>query len=92
MSKRAFRRELEELLKREEIDAVLDVGGHRGAYGHRLRELGYGGRIVSFEPLRKNASTRSGSSSSRFPYSRSTRVRPDMESPFTSWTMEDSSR
>lgn len=55
LSKRAFRRELEELLKREEIDAVLDVGGHRGEYGHRLRDLGYGGRIVSFEPLRENA-------------------------------------
>jgi FkbM family methyltransferase len=32
------------------IDCVLDVGGHHGEYGHFLRQLGYNGKIISFEP------------------------------------------
>ncbi len=40
------------LLARYEIDLVLDVGAHRGDFAARLREAGYRGRIVSFEPLR----------------------------------------
>lgn len=43
------------MIRRAEIDAVLDVGGHKGEYGRRLRDLGFGGRIVTFEPLRENA-------------------------------------
>ncbi|NBM19718.1 FkbM family methyltransferase [Streptomyces sp. GC420] len=39
------------LLPPHEIDLVLDVGAHTGAYGAMLRRHGYRGRIVSFEPL-----------------------------------------
>lgn len=41
------------LLRRYEIDLVLDVGAYSGAYGTMLRRCGYEGRIVSFEPLRE---------------------------------------
>jgi FkbM family methyltransferase len=40
-----------ELFERLRIDCVLDVGAHWGEYGSMLRDWGYGGPIVSFEPV-----------------------------------------
>ncbi len=37
------------------IECVFDIGAHVGDYGASLREFGYAGRIVSFEPVAANA-------------------------------------
>ena len=40
-----------QMLAKLDIELVFDVGANTGQYGTLIRELGYAGRIVSFEPL-----------------------------------------
>jgi FkbM family methyltransferase len=42
------------LFERLEINCVLDIGAHYGEYGKLLRDNGYTGRIISWEPVSKN--------------------------------------
>ena len=39
------------LFHRHQINLILDVGANSGAFGWDMRELGFSGKIVSFEPL-----------------------------------------
>jgi FkbM family methyltransferase len=39
------------LLRQYDIDLIFDVGANIGQYGRELRESGYKGRLISFEPL-----------------------------------------
>jgi FkbM family methyltransferase len=41
------------MLSAHGINLVFDVGANTGQFGQSLRDNGYGGRIVSFEPLSK---------------------------------------
>lgn len=36
------------------INCVIDVGAHEGSFGRELRDMGYAGYIVSFEPVAEN--------------------------------------
>jgi FkbM family methyltransferase len=42
---------LSEVLHRLDVNCVLDVGANQGQYGRLLRDIGYTGHIVSFEPV-----------------------------------------
>lgn len=39
------------VLKSQGVDLVFDVGAARGGFTQELREFGYTGRVVSFEPM-----------------------------------------
>jgi FkbM family methyltransferase len=49
-----FGGDLISLVSQRKIDCVLDVGAFQGTTGRLLRDLGYRGRIVSFEPAQAN--------------------------------------
>lgn len=40
------------ILRAKRIGCVFDVGANHGQYGRFLRQIGYGGYILSFEPVR----------------------------------------
>ena len=50
-------RHLRTLLRRLAINCVLDVGANRGQFARDLRDIGYDGYIVSFEPLAREFKT-----------------------------------
>jgi len=40
------------LLKHHNIDVILDIGANIGQYGGEMRNLGFKGEIISFEPMK----------------------------------------
>jgi FkbM family methyltransferase len=48
---------LRKLLNFLEINCVLDVGANCGQFSSELRKIGYRGRIISFEPVKRVFST-----------------------------------
>lgn len=39
------------LLDQNQVTLLIDVGANQGQYSQRMRQLGYNGKIVAFEPL-----------------------------------------
>lgn len=41
------------ILTNKNINLILDIGAHNGTYCEQLRDDGYKGQVISFEPLKK---------------------------------------
>ncbi|MCR5861172.1 FkbM family methyltransferase [Flavobacterium sp. J372] len=41
-----------QLIKNHDIDVVIDVGANIGQFGSEMRNMGFSGKIISFEPLK----------------------------------------
>jgi FkbM family methyltransferase len=48
---RDFEITLTELIRSKDVDLVVDVGANVGQFGTAMREAGFSGRLVSFEPM-----------------------------------------
>jgi FkbM family methyltransferase len=64
----AARNILRNVLNKLAIDCVLDVGANRGQYGSMLRDIGYRGRILSFEPVGANFEALTACAAGRGPW------------------------
>ncbi len=63
LSQLALQAHLRDLFKLHQPDLLIDVGANRGQFALKMRELGYDGPILSFEPQRAHAAdlqTRAG--------------------------------
>ena len=59
---------LQRLLNKLAIDCVFDVGANRGQFGDQLRDVGYHGTILSFEPVEAHFKVLSERASARPPW------------------------
>src|SRR5262245_943650 len=44
--------DLVSMIRSRQVDLVVDVGANTGQFALKLRQLGYSGRILSFEPVK----------------------------------------
>ncbi len=44
---------LKYIISQQNIDLVIDVGANSGQFGKLMRDIGYRGKIISFEPTKK---------------------------------------
>jgi len=59
---------LRRILNKLAIDCVFDVGANRGQYGRQLRDIGYSGWIISFEPVKAHFEELSANAAARPPW------------------------
>jgi FkbM family methyltransferase len=59
---------LRRILRQLSVDCVFDVGANRGQYGSQLRDIGYKGWILSFEPIRSHFEELSRTAATRRPW------------------------
>jgi FkbM family methyltransferase len=59
---------LQRLLTKLSIDCVFDVGANKGQFGDQLRDIGYRGTILSFEPVQAHFQVLSARAAARPPW------------------------